>query len=126
MIEKVEVILNKMTWQHKDIGQFLGQYLSEPKPHATFEPNKPLNLTTFDRHIANKGLTLDLQSQLLFVEHGDTTTFFMNGERCVFSATECDLLKHLADFRQVPPQTSLLASVRHTLYEWYLAGYVMF
>lgn len=126
MIEKVEVILNKMTWQHKDIGQFLGQYLSEPKLHVTFEPNKPINLTTFDKHMANKGLTLDLQSQLLFVEHGDTTTFFMNGEYCVLPETECDVLKHLADFRHIPPQTSLLASVHNTLHAWYLDGYVRF
>ncbi len=38
MIAKVETILKKITWDKRDIAQFLGQYLSEPKQDVFLNP----------------------------------------------------------------------------------------
>lgn len=124
MIEKVETILKKITWDKRDIAQFLGQYLSEPKQDVFFEPNKPINLTTFGRHIADKGLVLDLKSQLLFVTNETQTLFFMNGEATVMIEEDCDLLKAFADNRFISPQANMNAATLKLLHAWYLAGFV--
>jgi 50S ribosomal protein L16 3-hydroxylase len=126
MIAKVDAILKQVTWDKTDVAQFLGQYLSEPKPDVFFQPNKKINLTTFSRHLVEKGLTLHLKSQLLFVEHDHQTIFFINGETIVITDEDCDLLKTFADKRAVPPQLNVNEATLKRLYAWYLAGFAGF
>lgn len=126
MVEKVGAMLQKITWDNATVAQFLGAYISEPKPDVVFEPNKKINLTVFNRHIFEQGIALDLKSQLLFVATGDNTTFFMNGEVSDWQGENAELLKKLADKRVLAEQSVASETLLKQLHDWYLAGYLMF
>lgn len=129
MIGKVAANLQRIQWSEEEVGEFLGCYLSEPKAHVVFEPNKKMALKTFKEKFATFGLTLDLKSQMLFLRD----KFFMNGEMVKSSAPEYwNALTTLADTRHLPP-TLLMAisdqayeSLIRQLHDWYLAGYIHF
>jgi 50S ribosomal protein L16 3-hydroxylase len=55
---------------------FTGCYLTEPKPHVTFDvPETPLTAGTFRRHSLRYGLELDLKARVLY----DGEHVFING-----------------------------------------------
>ena len=126
MVQKVSAMLQKITWDNATVAQFLGAYISEPKPDVVFEPNKKINLTVFNRHIFEQGITLDLKSQLLFVVSDENTTFFMNGEVTDWQGENAELLKTFADKRALIAQTITDDTLLKQLHDWYLAGYLMF
>ena len=60
-------VLSRIRWSKRDVADFLGRYLSAPKPQVVFEP----------RSARGALVRLDPKSQLLY--YG--TRFFMNGAR---------------------------------------------
>ena len=126
MVQKVSAMLQTITWDNATVAQFLGAYISEPKPDVVFEPNKKINLTVFNRHIFEKGIALDLKSQLLFVTSSENTTFFMNGEVSDWQGENAELLKKLADKRVLTAQAVTSETLLKQLHDWYLAGYLLF
>ncbi|PPC94563.1 MAG: cupin [Methylotenera sp.] len=122
MINKVSENLNKIQWSDDDVGQFLGCYLSEPKQHIVFVPNKKMALKTFKEKLSKSDLTLDLKSQMLFLKD----TFFMNGEAVNLHQATAHHLKTLADTRYLPQTLLLDENLVSVLHEWYMAGYVHF
>ncbi len=111
-----------MQWKKADIVDFLGRYLSEPKPHVYFDPPiRPKSLATFTRIIQEKGLALDSRSQMLF--RGGA--FFMNGEHIETSPAMHSVLKALADQRYLlPDKCAAGPEMTALLYLWYQAGYL--
>lgn len=122
MVHKVGEILNKIQWSECDIAQFLGTYLSEPKPNVLFEVNKKISLKAFSEKLANNGISLDLKSQMLFSDD----TFYLNAEAATFKGEAAALLKTLADKRIVPPYQTQDEVLLQQLYDWYIAGYLAF
>jgi 50S ribosomal protein L16 3-hydroxylase len=122
MLHKVGEILNKIQWSEHDIAEFLGQYLSEPKPDVVFEANRKLTLKVFSDKLAKMGIALDLKSQMLF----SGETFYLNGEATSFNAESGEVLRTLADKRRIPPYTTEDAVLLQQLYDWYIAGYLYF
>ncbi len=122
MINKISENLNKIQWSDDDVGQFLGCYLSEPKQHIVFVPNKKMALKTFKEKLSKSDLTLDLKSQMLFLKD----TFFMNGEAVNLHPATAHHLKTLADTRYLPQMLQLDENLVSVLHEWYMAGYVHF
>ena len=121
MIEKVSAMLSKLTWNRGDIAQFLGAYLTEPKPHIFFgAPARPLARAKFEATIAKRGVHLALKSQMLFVD----MDIFINGEHVHASGASRALLIRLADQRVLPAPLSLPGAVLDLLYAWYQAGYI--
>jgi 50S ribosomal protein L16 3-hydroxylase len=120
MIIKVTENLKKITWSEPQVAKFLGTYLSEPKAHVIFEPNKKISAKVFADRLAKQGLVLDLKSQMLFF----TDTFFINGESAAFTGVSGEILKTLADSRQMPPNLLKDETLLQQLYDWHLAGYV--
>jgi 50S ribosomal protein L16 3-hydroxylase len=120
MIIKVTENLKKITWSEPQVAKFLGTYLSEPKAHVVFEPNKKISAKVFADKLAKQELVLDLKSQMLFF----TDTFFINGESAAFTGVSGEILKTLADSRQMPPNLLKDETLLQQLYDWYLAGYV--
>jgi len=120
MIRKVSANLKKIEWSEEDVGQFLGSYLSEPKTHVVFEPNKKMALKTFKEKLSRIDIELDLKSQMLFFNE----TYFMNGEAVCIQASAS--LKTLADTRLLPCGAEFEDSLLQQLHEWYLAGYLHF
>lgn len=124
MVSKVNQALQAIAWDNALVGRFLGQYLTDPKPHIVFEPPRKLSLKSLSQRLPQTTLHLALASQMLFWQD----TFFLNGDTLTVPATLASSLKTLADQRYLdcgtlaPEQLSELATV---LYEAYLAGYVL-
>ncbi|MEK9825656.1 MAG: cupin domain-containing protein [Methylotenera sp.] len=122
MIAKVSQTLNQIQWSNDVVADFLGRYLSEPKPDVLFEPNKKLSTAQFHKKILQLGLMLDLKSQMLFA----TENFYLNGEVFIATPSQATLLRQLADTRKINDASlsgadeSLLAQLHH----WYLSGYL--
>lgn len=121
MIEKVAAMLTRIKWNRDDIARFLGQYLSEPKPHVLHDrPRRPLSIEKFTDRVREKGIKLALKSQML--AHG--RTFFLNGEAYESAPAEHRLLLQLADDRRLPPGAKIGDKLAAQLHCWYRDGYL--
>jgi 50S ribosomal protein L16 3-hydroxylase len=127
MVTKVAEILKKIQWSNSDVADFLGSYLSEPKPDVVFNANKKTSLSNFNKNLAKYGITLDLKSQMLFTGN----TFYLNGESVTFSGESAQIMTKLADLRLIRAED--LNNSKTTdemlfkqLHEWYLAGFLHF
>ena len=123
MIKKVEAILQKTSWNADSIADFLGRYMSEPKPDITFESQVPISVDDFIRLLAESALQLDLRSQMLFTKDN----FYINGESLNVPPIIVNCLQTLADTRKLDATTYSL-QIRQTLavalHEAYNAGYI--
>ncbi len=124
MVEKVNQSLNAITWDTKHVGDFLGRYLTEPKPHIVFEPARKISLNSFSQRLHQHTVCLHLASQMLFWQD----TFYLNGEPLMVPNHVLVQMKTLADTRELDctsldaTQLSTLATLLHP---HYLAGYLM-
>ena len=121
MLKQVAKEIRKVRWDDEDVANFLGCYLSEPKPHIYFDaPVRPLSSARFELAVQKRGVTLDLKT--LMQCHGHTV--YLNGESYPLKKPAYRLLRELADARELPPARSLPAEAAALLHEWYLAGYL--
>lgn len=121
MIAKVSALIGTLAWGRDDIVQFLGAYLTEPKPHVFFDaPACPLSRAKFQTAAAKRGVRLALKSQMLFA--GERV--FINGEQvCVQGAARAPFIL-LADQRALPGPLALPEAGMDSLYDWYRAAYI--
>ncbi|HQN64083.1 MAG TPA: cupin domain-containing protein [Methylophilus sp.] len=130
MVRKVSAMLRQIQWNEDNVGDFLGRYLSEPKPHVVFEPNKKISQSKFATMLREKTLSLDLKSQMLFWQK----RFYLNGELLgaendILSANILATIQALADNRVLPAMTlneDEIACLAQWFYPAYLAGFVEF
>ncbi len=127
MIEKASDCLQKITWSKQTIAEFIGCYLTEPKPTVFYTPNKKISFNQFLEKILSLGFCLDHKSQLLFTEE----IIFMNGEQSVKAEKEFALIQLFAHHRQLHKnELDPKKFHQHLYFEtiklfhlWYLAGY---
>lgn len=123
MVEQVARMLDEIDWNRGDVANFLGQFLTEPKPHVMFAPpRRPLTAAAFARQARRRDLKLALQSLMLF--RGGT--IYINGEQCAVERVALPLLSRLADQRRLSPPVELAPEHLRWLYPWYRAGYIEF
>lgn len=121
MLRQVAQTIRKVQWDDEDVANFLGSYLSEPKPHIFFDaPAKPLSLARFEQALQTRGVALDLKTQMLC--HGSSV--FINGDAYPVGKGSYRVLRELADTRQLPVAGKLTSEALELLYEFYLDGYV--
>ncbi len=123
MVNKVSNMLQKINWDNKTVADFLGQYLTEPKPDVYFEPAKKISLAKFIAQLQQKTITLDLKSQMLFTDNA----YYLNGEKLTISDNLIACMQDLANQRylNIGNQTSeLQTQLAEVLYESYLAGFI--
>ncbi len=121
MLQKVSKAIRSVQWDDEDIANFLGSYLSEPKPHVYFETkHKPLQITKFLQAIQERGVVLHLKTQMLCHDK----TVFMNGDSYQVGKKSYAILRELADSRVLLPAVKLSSEVEQLLYEFYLDGYL--
>jgi 50S ribosomal protein L16 3-hydroxylase len=122
MVVRVHHMLSQLRWDASLVGNFLGEYLSEPKPHIVFDQPAKLSIGQFSKKACCDGLRLDLKSQALFYKD----SFFINGERVRFCSDWDCYLKMLANERHLP--ASVLQGAGESLlmqfHQWFLAGYI--
>ncbi len=122
MLAKVARVLGKIKWTRRDVAEFLGCYLTEPKRYVRFAPpRKPLSESAFSGAARRRGVELALASLMLY----GNAMVFINGEPHRIDKTLATPVRQLANARrlpgrQIPPQ-GLVADM---LYRWYQAGYI--
>ncbi len=120
MIDQVADMVGRIRWNRDTVRDFLGAYLTEPKPHVFFEPpEKPLGEKRFMAALARRGVRLDARSQLLFAED----CFYLNGESVVVTRRDRSLFRQLADTRELPPQ-DFSDAAQASFLDWYRCGFV--
>jgi 50S ribosomal protein L16 3-hydroxylase len=108
MVEFSANLLSRIRWSRREVIDFLGRYLSAPKPHVVFRPSP-----------GRGGLArLDAKTQLLY----SGSRFFINGEAFSVPKRQELLLRELADKRQM--SAARLAPAADLVREWRSAGYV--
>lgn len=119
MVDQVAAMLERVRWDKSLVRDFLGEHLTEPKPHVFFDPpEKPLSPSRFVAAAEKRGLRLDARTQLLF----SGRQFYLNGETLHgVEAADRPALKELADRRRLERVVPALA---RQLYDWYLDGFV--
>ena len=121
MLQQVSRTIRKVKWDDEDIANFLGCYLSEPKPHIFFEtPAKPLTQARFEQVLQSRGARIDLKTQMLC--HGSTV--FINGEAYPVGQGSYRVLRELADARSLSSATRIPREAANLIYQWYLDGFV--
>ena len=120
MIREVATILRRIRWNGNDVAEFVGSYLTEPKPSIRFyAPARPVAAASFVRAATRSGLRLAPGSRMLC----SRGAVYLNGEKTP-SATPA--LRQLAnDGRLAGRGFPRDAATRERLYEWYRAGYIL-
>ncbi|MFV1922991.1 MAG: JmjC domain-containing protein [Methylotenera sp.] len=125
MIKKVEAMLQKISWTEDSVADFLGRYMSEPKPDISFEPQAPISVDVLSSLLAESALQLDLQSQMLFSKDN----FYINGESLNVPPIIVNCMQTLADTKKLNATTcnaQMRQAIAVTLQDAYNAGYIQF
>ncbi|MCA1978507.1 MAG: cupin domain-containing protein [Thiobacillus sp.] len=119
MLEQVEGMIARIRWGKRDIAEFAGRYLSEPKPNVFFDPpTEPLTAAEFRRQARKHGVALDARSRLLF----SGRRFYLNGEAFDAAPDTAAALKQLADARALP--APFPPALLDRFYDWYETGWL--
>jgi 50S ribosomal protein L16 3-hydroxylase len=121
MLSQVEQAIKQVRWDKQDIANFLGCYLSEPKPHIFFDaPEAELSSAKFKQSLNKGGVMLSLTSQMLCHDGW----IFINGEALQPDQHDYPLLRSLADERVLAARADASPELIALLYQWYLDGYI--
>ena len=120
MLDQIAGMIARVTWQRADIADFLGRYLTEPKPHLFFDPPEPpLTQPVFTRRAQKQGVALAPQSLLLW----QGAIFYLNGE-ALAAMPDTTTMQQLADKRRLAG-AQITAALITALYPLYLDGYIV-
>ena len=125
MIAKVDAMLQNIRWGKSNISDFLGRYLTEPKPDVIFEPAPKTSIDDLAKQLAQKPISLTLQSQMLFHQQ----QFYINGEPLTVPVGLVDQMQAFADHRSLDATSLTLeqqAALASTLHTALIAGYISF
>ena len=122
MVKKVASILGAVRWDPATVEDFLGSFLTRPKPRISFAPPpRPLSAPAFARRLRRRGrLSLALPSRGLVRRR----RLYFNGEAHVVRPTTLRLFQQLVGERALDLPLPTSAEARALLYAWYLAGYL--
>ncbi len=125
MVNKVSAMLQNITWDKNNAADFLGKYLTEPKPDVMFEAHRKISKSEFTTQLAKKTLCLNLKSQMLFHEKD----FYLNGEKLTTPSELTPYLKTFANekcLKEHVLEANIHAVLGDILYEPYIAGFINF
>ncbi len=108
MLSFTALLLRNIRWSKVDATRFLGEYLTEPKPHVVFR----------SRRSRGTHMRLDEKSQLLY----SGSAFFLNGDTVAVPARARAAMREFADRREI--NVTRLAALAGLIGQWRRAGYV--
>ncbi len=121
MVRQFRKMLRAISWRKRDVEEFVGRYLSEPKSNVIFDPPlRPPSLRRFMTLAQQRGLILDRRSSLLYRKR----IFYMNGEHAEVAPEHIATLRLLADKRALPSGSPCDENLLMLRYEWLCAGYM--
>lgn len=115
LITFAEAQLARIRWTRADVEEFLGRYLSTPKPNVVFSPSKRRV-----SRIAGKLVELHPKTQLLY----RGARFFINGESFAARVDQRRALAELADRRCASGRRLAGAGLESLILDWQRAGYL--
>jgi 50S ribosomal protein L16 3-hydroxylase len=113
MISFAATLLARIRWSRRDVERFVGEYLSEPKPHVVFGPARGRQTC------ASSIVRLDAKARLLYRGR----RFFLNGESFELSARPAAGLRELADRRVADGGRLARAGLGSLISRWQRLGY---
>ena len=120
MIDSAVATVEKLRWSKRDVAQFLGAYLTEPKANVIFgRPRRPLDPATFKQRARQHGVRLALPTRMVYTGRD----VFMNGELMTPGREALRALARLADARELENPV-LDGEASRFLYDAYRAGYI--
>lgn len=124
MVKQVTQMLANLRWDERDVAEFLGEYLSEPKPEVVFAAPKAISEKTFEKKLMAEGIQLNFKSQLLF----DKQHFYLNGEKLKMNVSAHPMLVKLADNKSLTAAelVGIDTDLLKLLHGWYLMAYLVF
>ncbi len=123
MVDEIAGVLGGIRWERALVEEFVGCFLTRPKPHLVFTPPaRPLAPEPFARRLRGRGrLTLALPSRGLVQRH----RLYFNGEAHRVRPPALTLFTSLVRDRIVPlPLPAIDDASVERLHGWYLAGYL--
>ena len=122
MQQRIARVLSGIRFDAATIAQFLGRYLTEPKPGVVFAAPPALSRAVFARRIARRGVALDRRSQLLY----DEGRLYLNGDDIALPRAGRAALRRLADQRHLSARdcASLPAATTELLHDWHRHGFL--
>ncbi len=119
MVEQVGRILSQISWDRRTVSDFLGHYLTEPKPHVFYEaPEGELDEDGFEAAVSATGVVLDLKTLILYADD----MLYCNGEALSVAGEDVAAWQQLANRRRLSP-AQLSPTMMPLLLEGYLAGW---
>ncbi len=120
MIRQVGEMLRRISWTDADVADFLGHYLTEPKPHIFFEAEDYTeDEAEFAALLTQQGIRLAPASQMLF----SGNHFYLNGEAIEVPQELRPWLVRLADTRRLPA-AAYPPELAELLFPWFEAAYL--
>jgi 50S ribosomal protein L16 3-hydroxylase len=121
MMERLTGMLRGVRWGRGDVVEFIGRYLTEPRPHVVYSPPaRPLSAPAFEKSVIARGMRLALKTRMLFYRGH----VFVNGEAYRPGSRALSTLTALADAGELPPATRLDREALTMLHAWYRTGYL--
>ena len=115
MVNFAEKQMARIRWDRGDIENFLGRYLSTPKPNVVFRGS-----TGRVPDLSRCEAILNAKTQMLHLG----TRFFINGEVLVPHPGQRPALAALADRRRAAGRTLARAGLGHLILEWHRCGFL--
>jgi 50S ribosomal protein L16 3-hydroxylase len=110
-----ETHLSRVRWRRGEVGDFLGRFLSTPKPQVVFRPQGRRAPA-----LAACRAILDPKTQLLY----RGARFFINGESLLPRRAQRAVLAALADRREIEGRRLSRAGLSGLVRGWHAAGYL--
>ncbi|HUN67473.1 MAG TPA: cupin domain-containing protein [Burkholderiales bacterium] len=110
-----ETQLARIRWRRADVHEFLGRYLSTPKPNVMFRGS-------IRRVSGLSGFEAILNSKTQFLYLG--SRFFINGESLRAHGSQRKALAELADRRRAPGRALARAGLGRLILEWHRCGFL--
>ncbi|MGL4995663.1 MAG: JmjC domain-containing protein [Deefgea sp.] len=120
-IARISEMLQQVTWDEKNVSEFIGRYFSEPKSHVFFDQTEELlDYDDFAAAVTEYGVRLDLKSQMLYTDD----CIYMNGEAIETESDTFEALHELANQRQLSAG-QYDENLLETLFTYYEYGYLI-
>ena len=121
LVAHVARALRSVRWSARDVREFAGRFLSDPKAHVYFTaPRAPLSRAAFESRAARSGVALDRKARLLT----SAGRFFLDGEALEVPRAARAHLRRLADGRRLVGPIEAPREFWDVVHAWYLVGYV--
>jgi 50S ribosomal protein L16 3-hydroxylase len=121
LLRYIERVLRSLRWRRRDVEQFAGCFLTQPKAHVAFRAPASPSFVRFGGRVRKAGASLLPASRLLF--RGSTA--YLNGESFAIPAGLAPAVAALADWRSAPASHIPAGEAALALlYRWYCRGYI--